>query len=107
MLRQTFFSLLRWENSFQLSDCLSYLRLVRGVVEEGSAEKSPILLQNAYGEVTVLVAAICWSTEGCLERETVYQVKFAPHHNSRCTFTSFLDHEIAAWKAKILTILTK
>lgn len=107
VLWKTFFSLLRRENSFKLSDGLSNLRFVWGVVEKSAAEKSPILLQNAYSKVTILVAPVCWSTESCFKRETIYQVEFSPHYYSCCAFTGFLNHKITAWKAKILAILTK
>ena len=57
--------------------------------------------------MTVLVSAICRSTESSLQRETIYQVEFAPHYNSGRALTSLLHDKVAAGEAEILRILAK
>ena len=95
------------EHGFQLSDSFSHFWLVGSVIEQSAAEKAAILLQNGYREVAVLVSSVGRPAESSLEREAIYQVEFAPHHHSSRAFTSLLNDEVAAIKAKVFRVLTE
>lgn len=107
VLWKTFFCFLGREHGFQLSDSFSHFWLVGSVIEQSAAEKAAILLQNGYREVAVLVSSVGRPAESSLEREAIYQVEFAPHHHSSRAFTSLLNDEVAAIKAKVFRVLTE
>ena len=107
MLRESLFSFLRREHSFELTDGLPNLRLVGGVVEQSATEKAPILFQDSYSEMAVLIASLSRAAEGRLESEAIYQVEFAPHNDTGGTLTRLLHCEVASVEAEIFRVLTK
>ena len=57
--------------------------------------------------MAVLVQAVARATEGGLERKGVNQLKFLPHDDTSSGLLSFLNLEVAGFKAEVLSVLAE